>query len=292
MTNSKIIAANGYTVKKITVNAIDGYPLGATIYKAADANSTIILAGATGVPQYFYRHFAEFATQQSISVITFDYRGVGDSAPKHLKNFNMEYLDWAHKDLEAIIDLSAQSKLPLYLLGHSFGGHALGLISNHNKLKAAYFFGTGAGWHGWMPGIEKWKVWTMWHIIAPIITGIYGYLAWKRLGMGEDLPHGVYRDWKRWCRFPQYFFDDSKMPQVHSLFESVTLPICAANALDDKWAMPTSRDAFMKGYKNSVVESKDIDPLAINANGIGHMGYFRKAAIPLWQDAVDWFGCQ
>ncbi|WNQ02454.1 hypothetical protein ROJ25_06300, partial [Pseudomonas aeruginosa] len=25
-------------------------------------------------------------------------------------------------------------------------------------------------------------------------------MAWSLLGMGDDLPLGVYRDWKRWCR--------------------------------------------------------------------------------------------
>ena len=37
----------------------------------------------------------------------------------------------------------------------------------------------------------------MWRVIGPLMTRYKGYLAWSKLGMGEDLPLGVYRQWKR-----------------------------------------------------------------------------------------------
>jgi predicted alpha/beta hydrolase len=33
----------------------------------------------------------------------------------------------------------------------------------------------------------------MWRVIGPLMTRYKGYLAWSKLGMGEDLPLGVYR---------------------------------------------------------------------------------------------------
>ena len=52
--------------------------------------------------------------------------------------------------------------------------------------------------------------------------------------------------------------------------------------------MPASRDAFMQGYRNAPLVTKDIDPRA-SGGRIGHMGYFRANAEPLWDDMLAWF---
>jgi predicted alpha/beta hydrolase len=84
------------------------------------------------------------------------------------------------------------------MVGHSFGGHAFGVLPNHRKVAKFYTFGTGAGWHGWMPPSEQLKVHIMWKILGPLLVKWKGYLAWSKLGMGEDLPLGVFREWKNW----------------------------------------------------------------------------------------------
>jgi predicted alpha/beta hydrolase len=141
--------------------------------------------------------------------------------------------------------------VPLFMVGHSFGGHAFGVLPNHARVARFYTFATGAGWHGWMPRGERARVLLLWHALGPLVVRTFGYLAWSRLGMGEDLPLGVYRDWKRWCRFPRYFFDDPAMGHVAAQFAQVTTPIVAATAIDDRWAPPASRDAFMAGYRGT-----------------------------------------
>jgi predicted alpha/beta hydrolase len=129
----------------------------------------------------------------------------------------------------------------------------------------------------------------MWRVIGPLITRYKGYLAWSKLGFGEDLPLGVYTQWKRWCRFPRYFFDDPQTQNLAAEFERVRTPIIAANSTDDLWALPQSRDAFVSGYKNAALERVDIDPKTLGMTSIGHMGYFRASAQPLWKRVIDWF---
>lgn len=65
--------------------------------------------------------------------------------------------------------------------------------------------------------------------------------------MGEDLPLGVYRDWKRWCRFPRYFFDDPAMTHVAAQFAQVTTPITAKRARGDRphGLLPATGRAFV-----------------------------------------------
>jgi predicted alpha/beta hydrolase len=275
----------------LTLRTSDGYDLQALRYPATGTvRGHLVVAGATGVPQLFYKNFALFAASQGYTTLTVDYRGIGLSKPPDLRGFRMDYLDWAFHDVAAAVDAMADDTVPLFMVGHSFGGHAFGLLPNHDRVARFYTFATGAGWHGWMPRAEQLKVLLMWHVIGPLLTRWKGHLAWSKLHMGEDLPLGVYRDWKRWCKFPRYFFDDPSMPQVAGLFGRVRTPIVAANATDDLWAPPASRDAFMAAYINTTVCNVDIHPGQQGMGSIGHMGYFRRQAQPLWDDVLRWFG--
>lgn len=248
----------------------------------------IIVAGATGVPQGFYRRFAQFASHQGFETLTFDYRGIGESKPDTLKGFEMDLLDWGKLDLAAAVDFMSKDDVPLYVIGHSYGGHAFGLLPNHHKVAGFYVYGTGAGWHGYMPLSEQAKVLTMWNVVLPVLTWWKGYCAWKVLGMGEDLPRQAFYQWRHWCRFQHYFFDDPAMRGIEKLYQAVHTPIVAANALDDLWAMPESRDAFVQHYSSASVTRVDLSPQLLGGK-IGHMGYFRRGAEPLWQVSLDWF---
>ena len=283
------VATNSPDSTPISIITDDEYCISAKLFKChAAPRARIIVAGATGVPQTFYQAFAQFAASQGYETLTLDYRGIGLSKPKTLRGFKMNYLDWANLDLASAVEFMHSESTPLYMVGHSFGGHAFGLLPNHHKVAKFYTFATGAGWHGWMPKSEQIKVLLMWKFIGPLLVSWKGYLAWSKLGMGEDLPKGVFRDWKHWCQFPHYFFDDPAMPAVKDKFGSVKTPIMAANAIDDLWAMPRSRDAFMSGYPKGTWQGVDINPADFGLKNIGHMGYFRRQALPLWRNVLDW----
>ncbi|MCU0756621.1 MAG: alpha/beta fold hydrolase [Xanthomonadales bacterium] len=279
------------TAEVRALRAADGTALTALAYRPTGApKGRIVVAGATGVPQRFYRAFADYAATRGHEVHTLDYRGIGLSKPKSLRGYRMDYLDWVEQDLPALLSSLPDDGVPLHLVGHSFGGHAYGLLPDPNRFKQAWICATGAGWAGWMPPLEAVRVRLLWNVVAPVWTRMYGYLAWSRFGMGEDLPYGVYRDWKRWCSYPRYFFDDPEMAaRVTERFDRVRTPITAVNALDDTWAPPRSRDAFMAGYRNAPLTPIDLDPQAHGLKGIGHMGYFRRGAEPLWDQALASF---
>lgn len=273
----------------LTLTAADGFRLAATRYPAADGTrGRILIASATGVPQGFYRRFAVFARTHGFEAITLDYRGVGGSAPERLAGFDMDFLDWGRLDLAAAVDAVPADRLPLYLVGHSYGAHALGLLPSHERITAAAFCACGAGWHGWMPWHERIRVRVLWNVLGPLLTRWKGYLPFSLLGLGEDLPLPVYRQWRRWCRNPHYFFDEPELADQLTGFAAVRCPIAAVNATDDGWAPPASRDAFMRGYTSAPWQAVDLEPAVIGTRSVGHMGYFRSHATPLWQSLLDW----
>lgn len=269
--------------------ALDGYILTGTLYSPLNAKAQIVVASATGVPQPFYRRFAEYAMKQGYQVLCFDYRGVAQSAPKTLKNFQMSYLDWGKSDLAGAIDYLNQFNLPIFMVGHSYGGQALGLTPNHQLIKAMYCFGTGAGWHGYMPLSERIKVQVIWNIVFPPMVAASGYLPWSKLKMGADLPKHVYQQWRKWCNNPTYFFGDPEHKYLHNVYAQIKTPIYAVAALDDAWALPASRHAFMQHYTQAPMHYIDITPQQYGLKDIGHMGYFRKGSEKIWQDICDTF---
>lgn len=271
---------------KVSLVASDGFELHATLWKGAHGEGPMILmAGATGVPQRFYGKLAQFLAERGCSVLTLDYRGIGLSKPTSLRGFEASFLDWAKLDLDAGLRWCLE-RSPTAVVGHSFGGHAFGMLPDANQTLGLYTFGTGAGWHGHMPRSEQVKVLLMWNVIGPLATWLYGYLPSKRIGIGEDLPLGVYQQWKRWCRHPRYFFDDPAFEHVDS-FRGLRAPIVAVNATDDLWAPPQSRDAFFSGYEGAQVRLETIEVVP-GQPGIGHMGYIRPHCVQHWEQLDEW----
>jgi predicted alpha/beta hydrolase len=273
------------------LKASDGYGVHCMRYPAVGKNKGhLLVAGATGVPQRLYRRFADFAAQRGFEVWTLDYRGIGLSKPPSLRGFDMHYLDWARLDLAALLDhVASQAEHPIWMVGHSYGGHAFGLIPGNDRIQRFATFATGAGWDGWMPAMERLRVKLMWRVVGPLIVKLKGYLAWSLLGMGEDLPRPVFVQWRHWCQWPRYFFDDPEQSHLAAEFSRIKIPIRAINATDDKWAPPASRDAFMAAYSQSHLELITIAPQSLGIPSIGHMGYFRPEAQSLWEETLDWF---
>jgi predicted alpha/beta hydrolase len=281
------LQSSHFSVSSHAFPVIDSYPLKGTLYTPEHGiKANIVLSSATGVPQEFYRRFAEYMTRFGYQVLTFDYRGVGQSAPASLKGFKMSYLDWGTLDLAGAIDYLVQDQLPVFMVGHSYSGQALGLTPNHDKVTAMYCFGTGAGWHGYMPFKEKVKVQVIWNIVFPPMVALEGYLPWSKLKMGADLPIDVYKQWCKWCKNPTYFFADPEQQLLIQQYAQVKTPIYAVSALDDDWALPNSRHAFMQHYAQAPMQFINISASDYGLKQIGHMGYFRQGAEKIW-DEID-----
>ena len=78
------------------------------------------------------------------------------------------------------------------------------------------------------------------------------------------------------------------MHGIERRYAEVRTPMVAANARDDLWALPASRDAFVAEYRNAPLTRLELDPQEVGGK-IGHMGYFRQLAEPYWEDALNWF---
>ena len=81
-------------IDDITFPAIDGYLLGATLFLPRGAKRhAVLISSATAVPRKIYKSFAGYLARRGYAVLTYDYRGIGDSRQKSLVGFKASMAD-------------------------------------------------------------------------------------------------------------------------------------------------------------------------------------------------------
>jgi predicted alpha/beta hydrolase len=174
-------------------------------------------------------------------------------------------------------------QLDCRLVGHSFGGHALLMAPCNVEIKAAALVATQSGyWRLTAPG-ERWRVWTLLNVLAPLSMRLQGYVAGSKLGLGEDIASGIMEEWRRWCNLPEYFYDDPTMEAVLSNAVRYTAPTLMLGMSDDRWATPQAIGSIARRYVNAPVERRTLDPASFGLGPVGHMGFFRaRNGAALW----------
>lgn len=269
-------------MESLRLVARDGYALTSRIHGAQ--GPVVVVAGATGVPQRFYRAFGSGLADAGFTALTFDYRGIGESRPASLKGFVARGLDWAELDLNAAVDW-ALTRGPTLVVGHSYGGQAYGLVSRVNETLGLFAVGTGAGWTGYMPPLEQVKVGLFWNVLGPVSTSLKGYLPKAAWG-GEDLPLGVYRDWRTWCSSPTYWFADPSLGLAERVAK-VTRPITALNTPDDAWASPRAAEVFFSHFSGAPTTLLAPTSASLGHHQVRHLDYLRPGRESVWKNIIE-----
>ncbi|MFZ5623623.1 MAG: alpha/beta fold hydrolase, partial [Gemmatimonadota bacterium] len=228
-----------------TIPALDGYPLGATLFvPARSPRAVVLLAPATGVPRRLYDAFGAFLQSEGFAVVTWDWRGIGDSGPASLRGFAATMRGWGERDLGGAIQWAAEryDGLPLVAVGHSFGGQALGLAPNAEQLDAIVLVTAQEGYWRLWPSPRRYLYGALWYAGVPLAVAALGYFPSRRLGLGEDLPAGVAREWARWCRDPAYL-------GTWDGHARLAVPLLSYCFTDDPLAPVRASDALLSRYR-------------------------------------------
>jgi predicted alpha/beta hydrolase len=277
----------------VEVLALDGTPLRATLFETGSPPSqAVIVGGATAVPRGFYTHFASYLAERGAVALTYDYRGCGEP-PDQLRRSVARMRDWGTLDFGGAIAWMREryAGISLNVVGHSMGGHSLLMAPNNDAIARSVTVATQLGYWRLCAPIERYRVWLLINAFAPAVMRIKGYVAGKRLGLGEDLASGVMRDWRHWINSPRYFFDDPTMVETLSRATEYHAPTLMIGMADDTWGTPQAIDAFASHFRH--VERMTIDPHGHGLDGIGHFGFFRSRNGPaLWPIAARYLGIE
>jgi len=255
----------------------------------APARRVVLINSATAVPRRIYRGFASYLAERGLAVVAYDYRGIGGSRPRSLSGFKARMRDWAALDVAAAIDhmRSVWPGATLAVVGHSFGGQAIGLAPNNGEISRALLVAAQAGYWRLFQAPERYRVYVMMRFLGVPIAHALGYVP-GRLGIGEDVPRDVFLEWTEWVRKPRYFFDDPTLTALDNFprFRGAMRAICLT---DDPWATPRAVDLLCSGFTGTMAERVDVHPRDVSAARIGHFGFFRiEHRDTLWRAAADW----
>jgi predicted alpha/beta hydrolase len=274
-----------------TIFAADGYRLAARIYTAVGhSRGAVLIVSAMAVPQSFYAAIAEWLAGHNWHVVTFDYRGMGVSAPPSLRGFAADVLDWARLDCAAALALANQlaAGRPTVWIGHSLGGQILAMTPGNDLLAAAITVASGVGyWRENAYPLRRYS-WWLWHVIEPVATALCGYFPGRRLHIVGNLPRGVIKQWSRWCRHPEYAVG-VEGEAMRDQYRRVGLPMLSMSFTDDEYMSESNVSVLHAFYVNARMEMRRLAPQQLGIRRIGHFGFFRPGVGDrLWPGMVDW----
>lgn len=249
----------------------------------------VLIVQAMGVPQRFYEAYANWLALQGVAVMTFDFRGMGDSAPKRMRGFKASIADWASLDLNGVVDAfcARWPDVPRVYLGHSLGGQLFGWIDEPTRFEHVLTVASGNGyWRLNAPAVRK-QAPLLWWVLAPIGIGIAGYFPGKRIGAVGDLPAGAMWQWRRWCLHPDYL--GAEGPAMRARYAAVSVPIRAVILDDDELLSPEGIRRLYRLYESAPVQFEHLHPHEMGMKQIGHFGLFKaSSAATLWPRSLQW----
>ncbi|MEL6484466.1 MAG: alpha/beta fold hydrolase, partial [Bacteroidota bacterium] len=250
--------------------------LSATLFESEQKETILIMASATGVKQGYYQSFAQFVSDRGVSVITFDYNGIGRSLKSPIKDLENNASDWGSIDLESVIQYTTAQypNAKKIVLGHSIGGQLIGLAPSSKKLDKIILVAAQSGYWKFWKGMGKLKMWLNWHILFPVLLNTFGYLNSKKISGMENLPKNVANQWRNWGKHPDYILSDNSITELY--YDKIAMALTAFSIDDDDFAPLQAVQWMTRQYKNATIKSIHLVPQDFQVANIGHFGVFKE----------------
>ncbi|MBH3427176.1 alpha/beta fold hydrolase [Pseudomonas alkylphenolica] len=270
----------------------DGYPLGGFCWRHAVPDSTravVIINAATSVRCSYYARFAQYLFNHGFDVMTYDYRGIGESRPQVMRHFQASWTDWGTLDFEAMLQRAAREfpGQPIDVVGHSFGGCAAGLAASSSQVRRLVTVGAQFAYWRDYAADSRWQLFGKWHVLMPLLTRVFGYFPGKRLGWLEDTPAGVVNDWS--TRTAAYELRPSGKALGNLPFAKVRAQTLAISLTDDPFGTVAAIERLLGYFEGSSRSHLRIAPADIEVAQIGHFAFFHnRFQKRLWPIALHW----
>lgn len=246
----------------------------------------MIIAPTGELTKEFYDPFAEYMCGKGFSVIVFDYRGMGNSGPVDIKNYEASMHQWAVQDIDAVI-LYAKNYYPgfeIIYTGHCTGGEIFGLAQASQYINRLILVSSA---------LSCKKYWTFkararisWlRLTVKFLNKWYGYFPGKRYGYPENFPGGVMHQYINWCNSSNGLFDS--FPDNN--YRKLQIPVLAFNFSDD-WHSPVKAIKELHSrFENASISWQYIRPGDLGLSKIGNSGFFnRQVETILWPQTLEW----
>ena len=203
----------------------------------------VLVVPAMGVQAGYYSKLAPALREAGMSVAVTELRGHEESAGRQpSRHHDFGYADLV-ADLGQAVDAVAQRQpdAPVFLLGHSLGGHiSMVYAAQHpGALAGLMLVATGSVW------------WRLWHrrmyvvgVIVNVLSALLGYFPGHRVGLGGREARTQMRDWARFNRTGRLEFGS---PRVHHdpAIAGLELPVLGISLAGDDFAPPRALQGLL-----------------------------------------------
>jgi predicted alpha/beta hydrolase len=183
---------------------------------------------------------------------------------------------------------SAHQHQKLIIIGHSVGGQLIGISRLAKKAESFIMIGSQTPyWKNFSGGWNRIKLLTFWKVMIPVFTPLFGYFPASLLGLFEDLPRNVAKQWARWAKSNKYVFKE--MPFLKEQFASLEQRTLMISFTDDELAPLPAVEDLKKHFSSLKINHWHVSPSDSLQKSIGHFGFFKSLMEPLlWNEVNLW----
>lgn len=265
----------------------DGHNISLRIFQQPGAPSgrVLVIGPGAGLAQDFYAPLAEYSAERGLTVVTFDYRGIGQSGNGPLKGNPATLRQWANHDLDAVLR-HVHNRFPrqeVVFLGHCISGEMAGIAPASEYIHRLVLVSCALScWRLW-PLRSQFRILLI-KLFAPILSALYGYFPGTKFGFLNDMPAGVAQELSGWCNHPNGLFDE--FPDHN--YRKLCIPMLAYSFSDDWFAPSRAVAALLAHFGAASTRWLHLDPKEIGLPGIGHDGFFDPRCRVLWDQLLNW----
>lgn len=271
-------------MKAISITTADQYKLSAHIFEPENPQQKIVLINsATGVRQQIYFSLAQYFSEHGFTVITYDYRGIGQSKPPKMKGFSASMRLWGNTDYRAVTDfIKIKFKgYKKFCLGHSVGALILGLNPDSKMFDEFIFMGTQNAFVGNLKLRTRLEAYLGFGLAQPLTTVLLGYFPANWFGLGESLPAGSAFDWRTLILNKKS--TNRLLEESHDFSKELNQKVLVLWAEDDSWVTEKGVKSLLKNtYPNLKPFYRLIKTSESDQREIGHINFFRSYNKKLW----------
>lgn len=169
--------------------------------------ATLVLLPALGIRGTFYRKLARGLAANGVTTIIVEQRGHGESPVRPSRRDTFDLKSYLHQDIKTVLNW-AESELPsspLYVGGHSLGGHMASIAAGAfpKRIAGVVHLACGFPYYGDYKKPASGFVKLIAAIIPPL-TAIMGHYPghWFKFG-GREF-RGLMMDWRHWALKGRY----------------------------------------------------------------------------------------
>lgn len=177
------------------------------VRSASPIKMVLILLPALGIRGAFYRKLAKGLADHNIATIIVEQRGNGESPYRPARSEKFTLADYARDDMNAVVTW-CQSEfpgIPLYIGGHSLGGHMASIVAGimPGKFAGVVHLACGFPYYDDYPKPASTFV-KMTAGLVPVLTALLGYYPGQWFKFGGKEFRGLMMGWREWALTGRY----------------------------------------------------------------------------------------